>query len=176
MAQPLAEKDTAWLARFVEDMIRNNAPAALVNMSAEEITVTEMLNIADQMSASQQAIDFMRPGPQVLLSNTVMAAALPSAHTVNVARFVKSGVLVVDHTGFTPVANTLVASSIAWDGVTLGTLNMMMNTPAHHMQISSGAAFSLSDVAVGSHTLTISNGGNLTCDANDHIRAILFGG
>ena len=59
MATPLADKDTSWLARFVEDMIRNNAPAALANISADEVTVTTMLNIADQVLATQQALDYL---------------------------------------------------------------------------------------------------------------------
>lgn len=62
MAQSLAEKDTAWLARYVEDLIRTHAPAALVNVSAEEVTANEMLTIADQVQASQQALDYLR-GP-----------------------------------------------------------------------------------------------------------------
>lgn len=59
MADALSTKDTTWLARFVEDMIRTNAPAALVNASVEELTVTEMLTIADQAAASQQALEYL---------------------------------------------------------------------------------------------------------------------
>lgn len=55
-------KDTAWLARYVEDLIRTHAPAAMVNVAAEEVTANEMLNIADQVQASQQALDYLR-GP-----------------------------------------------------------------------------------------------------------------
>jgi hypothetical protein len=59
VAQSLADKDTAWLTRVVEDMIRQFAPSALVNVAAEDITANSNLIIADQVQATQQALEYL---------------------------------------------------------------------------------------------------------------------
>lgn len=173
MGQSLAEKDTSWLARFVEDMIRTNTPSALTNISAEEVTVNDSLIIGDQLQASQQAIDYMRPPPQILLSNTAQGA-LPHTNNVTVSRFVKNGVLVVTASGYTGSAGAC-AIGVVWDGGSLGTINFTHNVVGEH-HIMGTVAFSLTEVAVGAHTLQLTNAGNTVMDANDRCTAILHGG
>ena len=173
MAQLIRDWDTAKLARYVEDLIRQYAPSALVNISAEDITSNANLIIADQVQASQQALDYLRPPPQILISNTTQNT-LPVTHNVTTSRFVKSGVLLVGTTFFaTGVGATSVG--VEWDSVSLGTMNFYANEASSHKTMTP-TAFSLSDVAVGAHTIKFTNAGNAVMDANDRGLAVLFGG
>lgn len=55
----LADKDTTWLARRVEDLIRQQAPGALTNSTMDELTVVEKLLVANELELSTIAQKYL---------------------------------------------------------------------------------------------------------------------
>jgi hypothetical protein len=62
MAESLANKDTAWLARFIQEMVGQSMPQQVAFQGADQVTVNNLLQVLDQIEISKQAFDYLGLG------------------------------------------------------------------------------------------------------------------
>lgn len=88
MPDSLADKDTGWLARFVQDIIAQAPVTQVAYLGADSLAANELLQVLDQLEISTQAFEYLRKnffgGPGLYVGtgspNTVVSAPVGSLY------------------------------------------------------------------------------------------------
>lgn len=60
MPETLADKDTGWLARFVQDIIAQAPVTQVSYLGADALAANEILQVLDQLEISTAAFEYLR--------------------------------------------------------------------------------------------------------------------